>query len=215
MTIRKGAKPKLAVYLDNLLLQLRLREVPGDRIGQILAEVQTHVADTGLDPVDAFGEPGEYAATYAAQTPASRPARGWSHVWLRDLGVFVVGTTACSAVIVGVLQLTGSVHVTARLLGMWLAAAAVGMVVFHGVLGPLMARDTAGSLKPRTFTSRFMVLGGLAMMAGVAVVVLIGLLPTGPTLASVPGLGLAAAGLLAMFALVRHLSGDRVVDPRG
>src|SRR5450759_3344936 len=147
--------------------------------------------------------------------PASRPARGWSHVWLRDLGVFVVGTTACSAVIVGVLQLTGSVHVTARLLGMWLAAAAVGMVVFHGVLGPLMARDTAGSLKPRTFTSRFMVLGGLAMMAGVAVVVLIGLLPTGPTLASVPGLGLAAAGLLAMFALVRHLSWDRGVDPRG
>jgi len=31
----------------------------------------------------------------------------------------------------------------------------------------------------------------------------------------VPGWVLFVAGLLAFFALVRHLSGDRVVDPRG
>ena len=50
MSTRKQANPTLAVYLDNLLIQLRLRDVRGDRIGQILAEVETHVADTGLDP---------------------------------------------------------------------------------------------------------------------------------------------------------------------
>lgn len=211
MNTRNDAKPTLAVYLDNLLLQLRLRDVPGDRIGQILAEVQTYVADTGLDPVHAFGKPGAYAATYDAAASVSRPSRGW----LRDLGVAVVSATACSAVVVGVLQLTGSVDVTARLLGVWLATAAVGMVVFHGVLGPLMARDTAGSLKPRTFTSRFMVLGGLAFIAAIAALVLIPLLlPTGPTLVSVPGWVLFVAGLLALFALARHFRADSVVDPR-
>lgn len=58
MSTRRGAQPALAVYLENLTIQLRLLEVPGDRIGQILAEVETHVADTGSDPVAAFGEPG-------------------------------------------------------------------------------------------------------------------------------------------------------------
>jgi len=46
----RDAEPTLAANLDNLLIQLRLRDVRGDRIGQILAEVETHVADTGLDP---------------------------------------------------------------------------------------------------------------------------------------------------------------------
>jgi hypothetical protein len=45
----RGAEPRLAAYLDNLTVQLRLLDVPGDRIGQILAEVETHVADTVVD----------------------------------------------------------------------------------------------------------------------------------------------------------------------
>jgi hypothetical protein len=213
MTIRKGAKPKLAVYLDNLLLQLRLREVPGDRIGQILAEVQTHVADTGLDPVDAFGEPGEYAATYAAAA-GSAPARRGFRGWIRTLGVAVVGAFAGVAVSFGAMELAGSVDITLRLLGIWLATLAVGLLVMS-VLWPQLKRDTARSFTPRRFTARFMVLGVLAWLAGVAALVPIGLLHPGPTLGSVPGWVLFVAGLLAFFALVRHLSGDRVVDPRG
>ena len=91
---------------------------------------------------------------------------------------------------------------------------AVGLVVVHLVFA-LLASDTAGSAKPRTFTSRYMVFGSLAMMAGFAVLLAIPLvLPTGPILVSVPGWVLLVAGLLAFFALVRHLGGDRVVDPR-
>ena len=215
MTIRKGAKPKLAVYLENLTIQLRLLEVPGDRIGQILAEVETHAADTGLDPGDAFGEPGEYAATYAATAPASAVARGRSRGWLRDLGVVGVAAVGGSAIGEGAFHLTGSVDLTARLLGTWLATVAVGLVVVHLVFA-LLASDTAGSAKSRTFTSRYAVLFSLAWISAVAVLVLIPvLLPTGPTLVSVPGWALVVAGVLAFFALVRHLSGDRVVDPRG
>jgi hypothetical protein len=86
MNTRNEANPALAAYLDNLTVQLRLLDVPGERIGQILAEVETHGADTGQDPLDAFGESGEYAATYAAEAPVSRP-----NGWLRDLGVLRSG----------------------------------------------------------------------------------------------------------------------------
>ena len=190
MNTRGDARPTLAVYLE------------------------THVADIGLDPVEAFGVPGEYAATYAATAPASAPARGRSRGWPRDLGVAGVGAVGGSAIGEGAFYLTGSVDLTARLFGTWLATVAVGLVVVHLVFA-LLASDTAGSAKPRTFTSRYMVFGSLAMMAGFAVLLAIPLvLPTGPILVSVPSWVLLVAGLLAFFALVRHLGGDRVVDPR-
>jgi len=47
MNTDKDSQIRLATYRDNLLIQLRLLDVPGERIGQILAEVETHVADTG------------------------------------------------------------------------------------------------------------------------------------------------------------------------
>lgn len=214
MNTRNDARPTLAVYLENLTIQLRLLNVPGERIGQILAEVETHVADTGLNPVEAFGEPGEYAATYAATAPAPAVARGRSRGWLRNLGVAGVAAVGGSAIGEGAFHLTGSVDLTARLLGTWLATVAVGLVVVH-LLFALLARETAGSAKQRTFTSQYMVFGSLAMMAGFAVLLLTPLLlPTGPILVSVPGWGLLVAGLLAFLALLRHLRRDPLVDPR-
>lgn len=213
MKTRKDIDPALVVYLDNLLLQLRLRDVSGDRIGQILAEVETHVTDTGQDPVHAFGEPGEYAATYAAAA-GSPTAPGDPRGWLWTLRVAVVGAFAGVAVGFGAIDLAGSVDVTPRLLGMCLATVAVGLLVM-GVLWPLLKRDTARSFTPRRFTSRFMLLGLLTWLAGVAALVPIGLLHPGPTLVSVPGWVLFVAGLLGFSALVRHLGTDRVVDPRG
>jgi hypothetical protein len=185
-----------------------LLEVPGDRIGQILAEVETHVADTGLDPVSAFGEPGKYVGAASASGP--------SRAWLRGsaLKVAVPTTLGGSTIGEGAFHLTGSVDLTARLLGTWLATVALGLVVVHLVFA-LLASDTAGSAKPRTFTSRYMVFGSLAMMAGFAVVLLTPLLlPTGPILVSVPGWGLLVAGLVACLTVVLNLGGDRVVDPR-
>jgi len=65
----------LGTYRRDLILALRLREVPGDRIGEIVAEVESHVADTGEDPLDAFGPAREYAAT---ATGRPRPRWGWA-----------------------------------------------------------------------------------------------------------------------------------------
>lgn len=48
-------------YLDDLALELRLLDVPGDRIGEIMAEVEAHTADSNQSPLEAFGTPRDYA----------------------------------------------------------------------------------------------------------------------------------------------------------
>lgn len=62
--------PDLGTYRSDLVLALRMRDVPGDRIGEIVAEVESHVADSGEDPREAFGAPEEYAASFTGQARA-------------------------------------------------------------------------------------------------------------------------------------------------
>lgn len=57
-------------YRGDLILALRMRDVPGDRIGEIVAEVESHVADSGEDPCEAFGPPEQYAARFTGQDRA-------------------------------------------------------------------------------------------------------------------------------------------------
>jgi hypothetical protein len=57
---------------DTFITELRLREIPGDRIGEVLAEIDTHCADSGQTPAEAFGDPIVYAASVIA---ASAPVR--------------------------------------------------------------------------------------------------------------------------------------------
>ena len=57
-------------YRRELVQALRLRNVPPERIGEIVAEVESHVADTGEDPREAFGPAPEYAAGF--RHPRSR-----------------------------------------------------------------------------------------------------------------------------------------------
>lgn len=52
-------------WRDDLILHLRLKNVPGDRIGDILFEIDSHLAESGETPEDAFGEPKRYAASRA------------------------------------------------------------------------------------------------------------------------------------------------------
>jgi len=49
-------------YQQQLLLALRLYDVPGPRIAEALAEVESHVRETGEDATEAFGAPKAYAA---------------------------------------------------------------------------------------------------------------------------------------------------------
>ncbi len=61
---------EVGAYCDALLQALRMRDVPGDRIGAVLTEVRAHLADSGEDPVEAFGTPEGYADALAGEAPA-------------------------------------------------------------------------------------------------------------------------------------------------
>lgn len=76
-------------YLDNLITALRLRNVPGKQIGQIVAEVEAHIAASGEDPVEAFGPPRVYARTWAQTT-------GRRSTWLTRIRA-IVGVIAAGA----------------------------------------------------------------------------------------------------------------------
>ncbi len=54
-------------YRDDLVKALRVHEISGTRIGEVVAEVEAHVTETGEDPVEAFGKPRDYARQVVAQ----------------------------------------------------------------------------------------------------------------------------------------------------
>ncbi|MFG1837153.1 hypothetical protein ACGFH8_01805 [Micromonospora sp. NPDC049175] len=62
-------------YSDQLVVALRLREVPGPRIGQIVAEVEAFTADSGQDPIEAFGPVETYSDSIAAELRSEPPTR--------------------------------------------------------------------------------------------------------------------------------------------
>lgn len=58
-------------WRDALLFQLRMKDVPGDRIGDILLEVESHLRETGESPENAFGDAKAYANERAASEVTS------------------------------------------------------------------------------------------------------------------------------------------------
>lgn len=74
-------------YRQSLIFALRMKDVPGDRIGEIVAEVESHVADTGEEPTRAFGAP----KMYAHVVTEGRPRESWWHTAIIGLGAFVAG----------------------------------------------------------------------------------------------------------------------------
>lgn len=67
-------------YRQDLLVALRLHEISGERVGEVIAEVEAHVEETGEDPVEAFGTPREYARQVAAQLDpvTGKPSAAWT-----------------------------------------------------------------------------------------------------------------------------------------
>ena len=64
-------------YAAELREILELRDVPAAAVTRIVRDVQSHVAESGQDPVVAFGSPSQYADNFA---PKSRMARFWALV---------------------------------------------------------------------------------------------------------------------------------------
>lgn len=58
-------------WRNDLIFQLRLKDVPGDKIGDILLEIEEHVRESGETPEQAFGPATAYADNRANADLAS------------------------------------------------------------------------------------------------------------------------------------------------
>lgn len=96
----EGMKPlepmhvDVGVYCSLLAQQLRLAGLPETRVVDVVHDVMSHVRATGEDPVEAFGQPADYAAQWVA------PPTVW--MILRRILARVVAATALIAAIPGV-----------------------------------------------------------------------------------------------------------------
>ena len=188
-------------YCEDLLLELRLEEVPGRRIGAVLAEVRDHLESSGEDPLEAFGTPRDYATALTAGAPApARSARALEQVrqW--------AGNTAGVAALLCTLE-----GATALLSGR------PGVLTEFQVLLPALAALAAPLLVGGIARARGLaVLGAGALMTLSIGAAALALARVGPLISvPVPAVALLVPGLLVgagwIVATVRAV--DPVVDP--
>ena len=191
-------RPEVRRWCDDLLLALRMRDVPGARIGEVLTEVRAHLADSGEDPEEAFGAPADYAAALAADAPPES-RRSW-----------LTTRASAAALCLGV---------------MWLVEGASGLATGEpGRVGPvvLLTAVLAGTAAPWV-VEQVGTAGRGAPAAGrlAGLVALVGAALAGLALlghrwhADAPAGLLLAAGalLLVAAAVVGRPAADPVVDP--
>jgi hypothetical protein len=191
-------------WREAFVLELRLREVPGSVIGEALAEVDAHCADSGQTPQEAFGDPVRYAASRASgrtgPTALRRTAvRAWWIGTAAIVGALGLGTGITGALGDGVATLRLSEVLTAALLPLVLA------VLVAAIFRPGMGRHLP-------------VLVAVAFAVGLPAAVAARLLWP-QEIARVPALLVVLVGVGALaVALWPVLSGrgrhDRVIDPR-
>lgn len=93
-------------WIDEFIFELRMRRVPGAKIGDAVASVRELIADTGQSAEEAFGAAREYAASLDLPV-MSRRRESLKTVFLPVLGLFVflIFTTAGAAWFAGNLLL--------------------------------------------------------------------------------------------------------------
>ncbi|MCM3332151.1 MAG: hypothetical protein L0H00_03415 [Micrococcales bacterium] len=190
-------------WCDDFILELRLRDVPGARIGDHLAEVESHCIETGTDPEEAFGDAREYAREVGAAEQPTRDggALRVTLISLTALVVFLTGNDATSrwardeALSFNLVELV--------ILGLLVA----GVATLPFVLGPLLRRTWPGI----AFFAGLFLLGALRALAG--------LMPLEPVVDGIPAAPVSVGALLVLCVLsaleMRELSGDddRVTSP--
>jgi hypothetical protein len=147
---------KLDPWRDAFVLELRLRRVTGRRIGDLLAQVDAHCADSGEEVTEAFGDPVAYAQSVAELSGAAdrlAPEPPWragvigggtlvgTLTLLASIDGLVHGRNAALSLgdLIGAVTGTVAIVVLVRFFDSWLRArlaiafAAVGLALGSGV----------------------------------------------------------------------------------
>lgn len=198
-------------WRETFVVQARLHDVPGSQIGDALAEVDAHCADSGQSPQEAFGDPVSYARSLARElapgTSGSDGVRGGlsRRVWTAALNALAVlsGLLCLLSGVSGVAQGIPGRLTVGELVGILvgtLAIIAIGILV----LRPGQRHLTGWLL--------------LSLAIGFSLMVLPAYVWDRPVV-EVSGWVLLVAGVLlltlAWWPLVSgRLLADRVIDPR-
>lgn len=153
-------------WADEFVLEQRLLDVPGDRIGDALVTVESHVAESGETAQDAFGDPRSYArelaashgaapgpvgpttATWAVLGLVGMVLTGWGFsAWLEEapadvsVGALVGGAFVLTSL--GALLLAPGVVLRALLSRLWVGAVLMAVPVMAMVVAMVLLPATA------------------------------------------------------------------------
>ncbi|MEL4358708.1 MULTISPECIES: hypothetical protein [unclassified Luteococcus] len=190
-------------WLDEMVIELRLREINGTAIGDAVAAVETHCAESGERPAEAFGNPREYARAldFAPSQISDTSAQSWAKV-LAPIAAGMVGVSLAPGIVRALFD-HSSVTIS---WGDLAALATLALVVAVSIkyLHALLQNKLTGIL----FFG-----GAVAAMAMLPI-----LLPgTASTLPVVVAVALTIACLVASVLGLRwqrHALDDPIIDPR-
>ena len=209
---RMTTEQRLAPHVDpawaqRFILEARLLELGGRRIGDALREVDGHCVDSREGAQEAFGDPAEYAASLAELDPPGRSsqARTVAPVGVQTLGMMVAFLGAGAAAGARPAEVTAGWAATLALLlivDLLLAFAA------DAVLRVIVRRPVLSVL---AFTGVVVLVALGAWGLGALVDAPALELPAWPVL--VAGLAVVAAGAVWGRAVARREREDPLVDP--
>lgn len=192
-------------WAEALLVELRLRGVPGDVVGGVLAEVDAHVVDSGATAQDAFGDPVAYARSLDLPTVVEGPRdhlRTAGPVGLQLAGMLLTLWAATALAAGGPMTVTAGHLAVAALLTLQLVALA------------LRSEAVLRAVVQRPVLAWFAFMGLMALVVAVLVVLRHPVLTAPSPVVAALGLLLLAAG--TGLAWRRHRSGvdhDPVLRP--
>jgi hypothetical protein len=203
----RGPRNLLDPWRDAFVLHLRRAWVDGRAVGDALAQVDSHCAESGQDPQEAFGNAAPYAADIAA---ALDPARHTCRPARWQAGVLGGGGMLGVAGLLG--GVDGLAHHRPATIGLGLAVCAVVVpLVAMGVIS-LLAWTTRTGRVDRFFWFGPVAGGGACALPAVALQRPIASLPA--VAAVVTGLLVLVAARLLCLVLPRRTRPDLVIDPR-
>lgn len=192
-----------AAWLDEMTVELRLRNVRGTAIGDAVAAVEAHLAESGETPQEAFGDPRAYARSleFAPEEIVSTSRREWTRL-LVPMGAGVLAVSFVEPLVRALHAGTDVSVMWGELLG--LIGLVLVVIATLQIIRALLEHRFAGIL---FFGGAFVILAMLPMLLPQVVFTL-------PVLAVVAVVVVGLAWSVIGQRLQRGSLDDPLVDPR-
>lgn len=196
-----GTKPDKVTrrWFDDFTMELRLRDVPGETIGDAVASAREFLADSGGTPAEVFGDPRAYAENLDLPRNPMSPS-AWAALLVPSclgmLGFFTVAAAVSSSDASVQVTLSGFLLILTGLAGAACAPILMGFIVRRPMWLVVLAGGTFGVLQ--------------VLIALLAKDVVLFTLPAVP-LALLGGAVLLATSLWGQFR--KGVTDDPIVDP--